>query len=337
MDPTVPKHLPTEFGQAKGAFMSVTPGTKERSVTTTPSSTAYWDKLTAELQSQRGRVGNPSYAVIADRITGARVKAGASPHAARVPRATVYDTFRMGRKVNLFLYREIAHALDASEVQVEAWLRNAQAASPPVRPQTLSQVVLLVVACVGLNLIGRLLVDALHLPIYLDMMGTAVAAIALGPWRGALVGGTTNLVGVIGSGWVSIPFALVNIAGALVWGYGVRRFGMGNTLPRFFALNLIAAWVCSGVAIPILIALLSEDFKDGSGAVVEVMKDAVPNLWLATGLSNVVTSTTDKLLSGFIALVAITTLPLQFRTGFPLAQHLAQLGKTQTKMGKTAV
>src|SRR5690606_987196 len=100
-------------------------------------------------------------------------------------------------------------------------------------PASVRSVLLLMAGCVAINFVGREFVDLLHLPLYLDMVGTAIAAMALGPWRGAAVGATTNLVGVIGSGWVSLPFMLVNVVGALAWGYGVRRWDLGRTLLRF--------------------------------------------------------------------------------------------------------
>ncbi len=101
---------------------------------------------------------------------------------------------------------------------------------------------LLLVVCVVVNLLGRSLVELLHLPVHLDMVGTAIAALALGPWRGAAVGLATNLLGVAESGPVSVPFALVNVAGALVWGYGARRWGLGRSLPRFLGLNVLVPW-----------------------------------------------------------------------------------------------
>ena len=47
---------------------------------------------------------------------------------------------------------------------------------------------------------------ALKLPTFLDMIGTCVAAIVLGPWWGALVGVITNVGGsFIGTSAVSVP------------------------------------------------------------------------------------------------------------------------------------
>ena len=167
---------------------------------------------------------------------------------------------------------------------------------------------LLCLGCLAINLLGRGMVDMLKIPLYLDMVGTAVAAIILGPWWGAGVGLSTNLLGVGISGYDSIPFAVVNVAGALVWGYGVRKFRMGTTVPRFFGLSAITALCCSVLAVPIILAL---DGQTGNGAddVIAIIDEFVSSLWLAVASANVITSMADKVISGAVALLAVDVLP----------------------------
>jgi len=282
-----------------------------------------WDVLAEELQASRRDAGDPSYAEIARRISQRRERDGASPQAARVARTTLYDAFRTGRaRVDLALVREIAHALGADDTAVDAWIARChepalpavEAPAPVPRRQTLA----LMAGCVAVSLLGRVVVDVLHLAFYLDMIGTAIAAIVLGPWRGAAVGATTNVVGVVvGSGLVSLPFALVNIAGALVWGFGVRRFDLGRTLPRFFGLNVLVALVCSCIAVPIVLAY-GGSVGQGQDSVADNVYSLVHLEVVAIGLSNLLTSLGDKLISGFVALVAISVLPVAMRAGLRL-------------------
>lgn len=329
-----------------------------------------WDGLALELQALRARVGDPSYAEIARRVSGAREAAGTPAHAARVARTTVYDAFRTGRtRVNLPLVREIAHALGAEDERVDAWVeqcrrpRPTAAAEPPAppAPPTLPAAdgadaadgaeggdgtarpvdpppatsgpdpssgagagvpprgaLLLLVACVVVNLLDRSLVELLHLPVHLDMVGTAIAALALGPWRGAAVGLATNLLGVAESGPVSVPFALVNVAGALVWGYGARRWGLGRSLPRFLGLNVLVALVCSAVAVPILVWRFDGGTGNGGDMVTDsVLALGVPPL-AALAVANLLVSLGDKMISGFVALVTISALPAALRTAVPV-------------------
>lgn len=287
--------------------------------------TGPWDHLALQLQAWRRQADEPSFSEIASRISRQREETGMTPAAARVGRTTVYDAFRIGRsRVNLALVREIARALGVPDDEVETALapQDRQVPPPgqpepgaPARP-TAAEVptygwrgsLLIGVVCLALNLVGRELVDLIGLPVYLDMVGTALAAIVLGPWRGAAVATGTNLVGVLISGPVSLPFALVNVAGALVWGYGVHRFGWGRTLSRFFALNLVVALVCTVVAVPILQwgfdGSVGHEQDDLTGNLLELTQQYT----LALGVSNLLSSLADKTISGFVALVGATWL-----------------------------
>lgn len=293
-----------------------------------------WDVLVHRLRTLREEADQPSYAEIAQRVTALRIEAGERREAAGVARSSVYDSFRLGRvRLNLALVRDIALALGADEDEVREWIRSCRDSPTPVvdevgadearsggsgpaepeiapaphRP-SVRTVVLVLVGCVLLNLVGRELVDLLHLPLFADMTGTAVAAIALGPWRGAAVGGTTNVVGIIGSGGASLPFALVNVAGALVWGYGVHRLGMGRGLPRFLALNLVVAFVCSCIAVTVLLVMFGGSVGHGQDVVAERVAELTGSGTAAVLVSNIVLSVPDKLVAGFVALVVVSTL-----------------------------
>ena len=294
-----------------------------------------FDQIAGDLQARRAAAGAPSYAEIALRIAKLRELRGGPDAQSRPARTTVYDAFREGRRrMDTALVLDIVRALGATEAEVEQWAElcrtaHAGAAPAPVRepvpepeappappeppatppgPPTARAALLLCLGCVVINLFGRWMVDVLELPLYLDMVGTAVAAIILGPWWGAGVGVSTNFLGVGLSGWDSIPFAVVNVAGALVWGYGVRRFKMGSTIPRFFGLSAISALCCSLLAVPIILALNGET-GNGADDVRVIIQDVVNSLWLAVASSNIITSLADKTISGAVALLAVDVLP----------------------------
>ncbi|HMR12667.1 MAG TPA: hypothetical protein PKE42_02925 [Arachnia sp.] len=161
---------------------------------------------------------------------------------------------------------------------------------------------LLLAACVGLNHFGGNLQSTLQLPLFLDMIGTAVAAIVLGPWHGAAVGLATNLIGTAASTPDHIAFALVNVAGALVWGYGVRAWRMRAPWWRFLALNLIVALACTLIAVPINV-LVFDGFAAGHVAShsLAVLVDRGMGIWQAAFVLNLLVSVADKVLSGYVA------------------------------------
>ncbi len=181
-------------------------------------------------------------------------------------------------------------------------------------------------ACVVVNFVGRALVDFLELPVHLDMVGTAIAAIALGPWYGAVVGVATNVGASTVSGADSIPFALVNVTGALLWGYGVRRLGLGRTLPRFLGLNVLVALACTLVAVPLLVLLYGGSTGHSQDQVTSTFLQMTDTLVVAVGLSNTLISLGDKIISGFVALVACSMLPpvLRERTRLVLVSSAVQ-------------
>lgn len=182
----------------------------------------------------------------------------------------------------------------------------------------LTYVVTLVPVAAALNIVGSTINNALKLPTFLDMIGTAVAAIVLGPWWGALVGVITNVGGSFINGPIGIPFALANVAGALVWGYGIRSWGMGSSLPKFFALNIIVALVVSAVAAPIVIFVFGGATGHSSDAVTAAFAQAGNDLITSVFASNIIVSLADKIIAGFVALSIIAALPANLTHGLTL-------------------
>lgn len=85
--------------------------------------------------------------------------------------------------------------------------------------------------CISLNCTGSLLFyDASYRILYLDMLGTMISSIILGPAWGVMVGILTNIL----SSFFLDPsfrcFAVVNVVGALYWGYWAH--GGAFTLPQ---------------------------------------------------------------------------------------------------------
>lgn len=169
-------------------------------------------------------------------------------------------------------------------------------------------VIALVPAAVALNVVGGYINDALKLPTFLDMIGTAVVAITIGPWWGALVGALTNTVMGFVSSPISLPFAVVNVVGALVWGYGVR-LGMGRSMPMYFVLSLLVALASTLTAVPIYIFI----FGGATGHFSDMMTAAFvgmgQQLVVAVFSSNILVSLADKIIASFIALAILEALP----------------------------
>jgi energy-coupling factor transport system substrate-specific component len=169
-------------------------------------------------------------------------------------------------------------------------------------------VIALVPAAVALNIVGSYINTALKLPTFLDMIGTAVIAITIGAWWGALAGALTNTINGFISSPISLPFAACNVIGALIWGYGVR-WGMGKSLIRYFILACLTALGVSLMAVPIYVFV----FGGATGHFSDMMTAAFVGmgnqLIVAVFSSNIIVSLADKIISAFIALAILEALP----------------------------
>ena len=181
----------------------------------------------------------------------------------------------------------------------------------------LTYVIALVPVASVLNVIGGTVAGALKLPIFLDMIGTAVVAMTIGPWWGALVGVITNLTMGFLTGPVSIPFAACNVVGALVWGYGTR-WGFANDKLRFFGLSVASAVFVSLMAAPIVIFVFGGATGHASDVLTAGLLAAGNDMWAAVFSSNIIVSLADKILSSFLALAIIGALPTNLQVTGPI-------------------
>ena len=206
----------------------------------------------------------------------------------------------------------------ASEAQVVAKKRRKRI--------PLTYVVALVPVAAALNIVGGYINSVLNLPIFLDMIGTAVVAIVLGPWWGALVGAITNIVSSFISGPIGLPFAACNVVGALVWGYA-HQWGWMRKQWSFFLVNILCAFFVSLTAVPIYVFI----FGGATGHFADLMTAAFvgmgQNLLVSVFSSNILVSLADKIIAGYVALAIIEALPPNLTDGLklPKAQGLSKI------------
>ncbi|MDJ1114137.1 ECF transporter S component [Microbacterium sp. LX3-4] len=239
------------------------------------------DAFAEDLQQLRISAGNVSYALIAERVAAARAARGMSASASRVARSTVYDVFQPGRRrIDPDLVADIVIALGQDAEGAERWRARslerhlvapaapspapepapspapvpAPAPSDPLLPRLRTALIITIMAAaVFMNLFGSAVASKLQLPLFLDMAGTALAAFVFGPWHGVAVAIATNALNTVISSPETIAFALVNVAGALVWGYGMRR--LGRSWARMSLLTIAVALACTLVSAPLNILM----------------------------------------------------------------------------------
>lgn len=168
------------------------------------------------------------------------------------------------------------------------------------------EILTIVSAALLINFVSLALSTRLTSILYLDMTGTAVAALLLGPWYGAMAGLLSNgLVNWIlypdkNADYVVFPWAIVNIVGGLLWG----QFGRSQSFSRFMATKnaglsrQVIYLLKFGVAGAAVMAIA------GTGVEFALGKQGI------LALDPEVATALDRLLDGSIANVKESLLPL---------------------------
>jgi energy-coupling factor transport system substrate-specific component len=151
-------------------------------------------------------------------------------------------------------------------------------------------------------------------PLFFDMIGTAIAAITLGPWVGVLVGlltvGTEAVLQTPnGTAYIVILFAPVQLTGGLIWGYGARNKWFTRSLPQFISLNAAVGVACSLVAFTIISVAFGNHTMHPlvQTQVYAAVASGIPET-AAILKANLFASIVDKAIAGFIAFLIVGTL-----------------------------
>lgn len=182
----------------------------------------------------------------------------------------------------------------------------------------MTQAVMLVALCAAVDVVGGYVAGLLKVPVFLDTVGTFVAAAILGPWWGAAAGVGNNVISALFNGPSSVPFAIVSVAVALVWGYGLRTFGMGRNVVTLLVLNLLVALVAAFVSAPIVYLVFGGATGHASDAFTLALEVAGKSLASAVLVSNLVLNAADKLITGYVGLAIVRALPEELTVGLRL-------------------
>ena len=152
-----------------------------------------------------------------------------------------------------------------------------------------------ILACLLINWGGDQLVSRLNWPIWLDSVGTVLAAYLVGPWCGAIVGATSNLVGHIlyGIPWY---YALVSVLIGLIAGFAARK-KMLDSLLGSLTTGAIMAFAVAVAAYPINLLLNNGNVGNNWGnAVIGFLGEAGIPTWAGLFIGELYVELLDKLL-----------------------------------------
>ena len=173
---------------------------------------------------------------------------------------------------------------------------------------TTSSLVLIPIA-VGINLLGNLIASTLKLPIYLDLVGTAIA--------GAIGGGVIAvIVAVLSSTFqglfinpIYFPFMIVSVINALIIGFCAKRAFFGSFRKAVIPwLVIVAASVISAsfVSIAVFGGITG---ATGSSVLTAAFIGATQNIVKSVVSSAIIIETADKAIAVFAAVAVLKKIP----------------------------
>ena len=116
----------------------------------------------------------------------------------------------------------------------------------------------LIPAAIGINYLGKLFAGVLKLPLWLDSIGTCLAAVLAGPIAGAICGAVNNIIYGLTMDPISTVYALTNIAIGIVVGILAYYGWMKN-----IKLAIVTA-LCAGAAAVVVSTPLNVIFWGGT-------------------------------------------------------------------------
>jgi len=177
----------------------------------------------------------------------------------------------------------------------------------------------LIPRAVALNLALGAIVNALKLPVYLDSVGTLLAAALAGPLAGMITGALSNLV----LGLLVNPALLAFIPVAMIIGLiaGIAgRLGAFNRMTTAALAGLVIGVAAALSSVPIVIVLYGGLTPTGAGVVTMVLRSVFPlTMEQAAKIASLSTDVIDKPLSALLVAAILARLPARITARFRTA------------------
>ena len=148
---------------------------------------------------------------------------------------------------------------------------------------------------IAINIILGTVVDSLKIPLlFLDTLGTIYITSQIGLSYGILTGVCTNLVMGLFTGPTAIPFAIVNVATAVVvYLFSKKKF----TIVKAVIAGLILAIVCPMLGTPIRLLLFGGFTGSGTDILIMAFKASGKEIFASTFMATVAGNFVDKIAS----------------------------------------
>lgn len=178
-----------------------------------------------------------------------------------------------------------------------------------------TKILALIAVAIVVNIVGGQANDLLHLPIFLDSIGTILVAVLAGPIAGAVTGVLTNLIIGLIFAPVAAAFAPVALVIGLVAGL-LARVGWFRTIWQSALSGVVIAAALTLVAVPIRIYLFGGVTGSGADFFVAYFSSVGQTLFSSVALTVFGSNVADKVLSALIVWGLVRQLPERLTAGY---------------------
>jgi len=172
-----------------------------------------------------------------------------------------------------------------------------------------TMIIVLIPVAVGINYSGKFFAEVLKLPLWLDSIGTVLAAMLAGPIVGGISGAINNIIYGLTVGPVSFMYALTSAGIGIVAGLLYKAKMFENAF-RALISGLIIAVVATVISVPINVIFWEGQTGNVWGdALFAFLRSKNVGIWLASFFNELVVDLVDKVLTVFIAYGIFRALP----------------------------
>ncbi|MGO1769585.1 MAG: ECF transporter S component [Microbacterium sp.] len=178
--------------------------------------------------------------------------------------------------------------------------------------QFTTKTLVLIPIAVGINIVGGSIAAGLKLPLFLDMIGTILAAALGGPWVGAAVGLLTNVFLALVANPIYFPYAIVSVTVGLTTGFLIHR-GFFRRIRGVIVVWLVVTFV--SVVLASLVTIFVFGGASGvtgasviTATLIAASQKIVESVFASAFIENLV----DRGISFFIAYVLMKRIPRRF-------------------------
>lgn len=169
------------------------------------------------------------------------------------------------------------------------------------------------IICLGLNFLGFRIASGLGLPLYLDNVGTLLAAILGGYLPGIFVGFMTNIINCA-TDPTSIYYGFITVLIAVTAAYFEHKGRISIKKPQWLALLIVILALIGGGIGTLLPWLLDDVYFDSESFSAVLVNAGITDTTIAQLLGNIIMDVLDKAVTVGIVLIILAIIPPKVRT-----------------------